>query len=177
MPTPDADLPSEFDLATGFASALDSEPADERVYRVALQLYEPTRVAAIAERADCAPDTARRHLARLVDIGVLKQIADAPATYQRNESYFEWRTRSRLEQLSMSQLQERLEELTGQERELQDRYDANHPDDVDALDHAEYDQIEEVWLDLSEWETVRRRIRRLEDIRQQRAADSESKTA
>ena len=177
MPTPDADPPTEFDLATEFASALDSEPADERVYRVALQLYEPTRVAAIAERADCAPDTARRHLERLVDIGVLEQVADAPATYRRNESYFEWRTRSRLEQLSTNQLQERLEELTARERNLRDRYDADRPDDVNALDHADYDQIEEVWLDLSEWETVRRRIRRLEDVRQQRAADSESEAA
>ena len=177
MPTPDADPPAEFDLATEFASALDSEPADERVYRVALQLYKPTRVAAIAERADCAPDTARRHLERLVDIGVLEQVADAPTTYRRNESYFEWRTRSRLEQLSTNQLQKRLEELTARERNLRDRYDADRPDDVDALDHADYDHIEEVWLDISEWETVRRRIRRLEDVRQQRAADSESEAA
>lgn len=174
MPTSDSDPPSEFDLATGFASELDSEPADERVYRVALQLYDPTRVAAIAEQADCASDTARRHLQRLVDIGVLEQVADAPATYRRNESYFEWRKRSRLEQLSTNQLQERLEALTARERDLRERYDADRPNDVDALDHADYDQLEEVWLDLSEWETVRRRIQRLEDVRQHRAADSES---
>lgn len=177
MPTPGSDSPSDFDLAATFTADLDAAPADERVYRVALQLYESTRVAAVADRADCASDTARRHLDRLVDIGVLEQVTDAPATYRRNESYFEWRKRSRLEDLSSRQLQGELGELTTRDQTLQERYDAERPSDVDALDHAAYDQLEEVWLDLSEWETVRRRIRRLEDVRQQRAANSESEPA
>lgn len=176
MPPSDTDPSVEFDLADGFASDLDAAPADERVYRVALQLYEPARVATIAERADCASDTARRHLERLVDIGVLEQVGDSPATYRRNESYFEWRKRSRLEELSTSQLQERLTDLTTRERELRDQYDAEQPGDVDALDHADYDQVEEVWMDLDEWKTVRRRIQRLEDVRQQGATDSESES-
>lgn len=165
---------TEFDLAAEFEAELASAPADERVYLVALQLYEPARVATIADRADCAPDTARRHLERLVDIGVLERASDTPRTYRRNESYFEWRKRSRLEQLSPSELQDRLETLTTRERELKDRYGVDRPADVDALEHADYDEVEDVWMDLSEWETVRRRIRRLEAIRQQRAADPET---
>ena len=77
------------DLAEEFAEAVSDAPADERMYRVALQLYEPTRVADVAERADCAPDTARRHLQRFVDLSVITRVTDDPATYQRNESYFE----------------------------------------------------------------------------------------
>lgn len=177
MPTPGSEPPAEFDLSDNFTAELDGEPADERVYRVALQLYEPTKVAVIAERADCAPDTARRHLERLHEIGVLEQVADSPITYQRNESYFEWRKRSRLEQLSTGQLRDRLTELIEREQELREQYGANRPGAVDALDHADYDEIETVWMDLSEWETIRHRIRRLEDVRQQRAADSESETA
>lgn len=134
-------------------------------------------MAAIAERADCAPDTARRHRERLIDIGVLERVAENPATYQRNESYFEWRKRSRLEQLSPSQLQDGLEELTSREQTLRERYDAERPGGVDALDHADYDQVGEVWMELSEWETVCRRIRRLDDVRRQRAADSKSEAA
>lgn len=176
MPGSGSDPPSEFELASGFATDLDSAPADERVYRVALQLYDPARVATIADRADCAPDTARRHLDRLAEIGVLENVSENPASYRRNESYFEWRKRNRLEQLTTSQLRERLEELTARERDLQERYDAEHPGDVDALDHADYDRIEEVWMDLSEWETVRRRIRRLEDVRQQRTRESSSES-
>ncbi|WP_254533446.1 DUF7342 family protein [Natrinema gelatinilyticum] len=165
MPGPDTDPLAEFDLAAEFGADLASAPTDERVYRVALQLYEPTRVSDVAKRADCVPDTARRHLTCLVEIGVIEQISDSPATYRRNESYFEWRKRSRLEQLSSSQLQERLTELTTHEQEFREQYSAERPDDVDALEHADYNQAEDVWMDLSEWETVRCRIRRLESSR------------
>ena len=177
MPGPVTDPTAEFDLAAEFGADLASAPADERVYRVALQLYESTRVAAVAERADCAPDTARRHLARLVDIGVLEQVGDSPATYRRNESYFEWRKRSRLEQLSTSELEDRLAPLTTREQAFRDQYGADCPGDVDALEHADYDDVEDVWMDLSEWETVRRRIRRLEDVRRRRAGESPSEAA
>ncbi|MFC6734411.1 MULTISPECIES: ArsR family transcriptional regulator [unclassified Haladaptatus] len=177
MPEPDTNPVAEFNLAAEFGAELAAAPTDERVYRVALQLYEPTRVAGVAERAECSPDTARRHLTRLVDIGVLDQVGDSPATYQRNESYFEWRKRNRLKQLSTGQLQTRLTELTAREREFRDQYGVARPDDVDAFDHADYDQLEDVWLDLSEWETVRRRIRRLEDVRQQRTGDFPSEAA
>jgi len=172
----DRSPPSEFDLADEFGADLAAEPADERVYRVALQLYEPTRVAAVAERADCASDTARRHLERLAEIGVVERVADDPATYRRNESYFEWRKRHRLEGLSDAALQDRLADLTERERAFRDRYDADGPGEVDALDVADYDEIEDVWLDLSEWETVRRRIRRIETVRQNRADDSNSES-
>lgn len=177
MPSPDSEDADELAIAGEFSATLDSAPADERVYRVALQLYEPARVSTIADRADCAPDTARRHLERFVEIGMLEQFAQSPATYRRNESYFEWRKRSRLEDLSTSQLRDKLAELTAREQALQDRYDADRPGDVDALQHADYDQVEEVWMDLSEWETVRRRIRRLEDVRQHRATDTGSESA
>lgn len=174
MTAPDADPPEGFDIEEGFSSALSSEPADERVYRIALQLYEPARVAAIADRAECAPDTARRHLQRLADIGVIERTASDPATYRRNESYFEWRKRSRLEQLSTTDLQARLEDLASRERSFRDRYDAETPEDVDALAHSDYDEIESVWMDLSEWQTVRRRIERLEAVRQRRTTETSS---
>lgn len=176
MTEDDRDPSGEFDLADEFGTALAAEPADERVYRVALQLYEPTRVAAVAERASCATDTARRHLERLAEIGVVERVADGPATYRRNESYFEWRKRHRLEGLSDAELRDRLAELTRREREFRDRYDADGPDEVDALAVADYDEIEDVWLDLSEWETVRRRIRRIETVRRKRADDSSSES-
>ena len=46
------------------------------------------------------------------------------------------------------------------------------PSAWDALAHADYDDVESVWLDLSEWETVRERVERLEAVRQQHSADS-----
>jgi len=162
----------EFDLAAGFSDDFDSEPADERVYRVALQLYEPAGVSDVAERAACAPDTARRHLNRLADIGVVEAVSESPATYARNESYFEWRLRSRLESLSQSELHDALAELTSRETAFRERFGVDSPTAVNALDHADYDDLEEVWLALSEWHTVRTRIDRLESVRRDRGSNS-----
>lgn len=166
------DTPSGFDLASGFSGDLTSAPADERVYRVALQLHEPAGVSEIAERASCAPDTARRHLKRYAEIGVISSVSETPLTYERNESYFEWRLRNRLETLSSSELREKLSELTGREREFRDRFETESPGDVDALEHGGFDDMEVVWRELSEWRTVRQRIRRLEAVRQRRADGS-----
>ncbi|WP_436903755.1 DUF7342 family protein [Halovenus halobia] len=82
-------MPPEFEIAERFEDELADKPADERVYRIALQLHDPGQIAEIADRADCAPDTARRHCERLAEIGVLNRTSDQPATYQRNEAYFE----------------------------------------------------------------------------------------
>ncbi|TKX44612.1 ArsR family transcriptional regulator [Halorubrum sp. ARQ200] len=168
-----ADEPGdEFGLAERFSTDLDAEPADERVYQVALQLYDPAGMSQIAERAACAPDTARRHLKRLADIGVVERVSASPLTFARNESYFEWRLRNRLEALSRDELQERLAELTERESAFRERFDAESPTDVDAFDHANYDDIETVWLELSEWHTVRERIDRLEAVRRDRGSES-----
>lgn len=164
--------PSEFDLASGFSEELASAPADDRVYRVALQLYEPAGVSEIAERASCAPDTARRHLKRLADIGVLTSRSETPLTYERNESYFEWRRRNRLASLSSTELRDKLADLTARERALRGRFEADSPADVNALDHADFDGVEDVWAELSEWRTVRQRIRRLEAVRRRQADGS-----
>lgn len=174
MAPSDSDFPAEIDLADAFGAEVDDAPADERVYRAALQLYDPTRVADVADRASCASDTARRHLERLTDIGVLDRVSANPATYRRNESYFEWRTRSRLEGLSTTELQDRLAELTSRDQTFREMYGTSDPGSVDALDHVDYDKVEDVWLDLSEWRTVRRRIDRLEAVRKERAAGSTS---
>ncbi|WP_123620043.1 ArsR family transcriptional regulator [Halorubrum sp. CSM-61] len=166
------DPPANSELAKGFSEELTSAPADERVYRVALQLYEPAGVSEIAERASCAPDTARRHLNRLADIGVVELVSETPAAYVRNESYFEWRLRERLASQSMRDLRETLADLASQEQALREQFGADAPGAVDALDHADYDDIEDVWLALSEWQTVRRRIERLEAVRQKRSDPS-----
>ncbi len=156
------------EVAAQFADTLSDAPADERVYRVALELYEPTRVAEIAARAECAPDTARRHCQRLADIGVISTESDDPTTYRRNESYFEWRRMNRLASLTEHELQEQLETLTERERAFRERYGEPSPAAVDAVSVGDYERVEDVWQDCSEWETVRRRIERFDAERRRR---------
>jgi hypothetical protein len=67
-----------------------------------------------------------------------------------------------LEQLSEQERHNRINALSEQEREFQEKYGAESLADVDALDHAEDTDVEAVWMALSEWDTVRRRIRDLD---------------
>lgn len=144
------------------------ESTRDRVYAVALQLYDPARVREVAERADVSKETARDYLKWFAELGVLDQVSESPDAFERNEAYFEWRRVQRLQTRSEEELLDRLERLTRTEREFRERFEADAPRDVDAFDHAEYADLEAVWMDLREWRTVRRRIRELERARKRR---------
>ena len=167
MPTadPPADVPN---LAEEWRTQLEGDSTRNRVYAVSLQLYEPTRVKDVAERAAVSKETAREYLKWFVELGVLKQVSESPDTFERNEQYFEWRRVQRLLARSEEELLDQLEQLTRRERAFRERFETESPEDVDALEHADYDDVESVWMDLSEWQTVRRRIRELERARQRR---------
>ncbi len=95
--------PAESDFSEELAERVENIPTDERVYQTALELYEPTQVSEVAERADCSKNGARRHLKRLAEIGLLTRVMDNPESFKRNKSYFEWRRFNRLAELTESQ--------------------------------------------------------------------------
>lgn len=164
--------PDEPGLAAEWGEELAQQSTRERVYAVALQLYEPTRVHEVAERADVSKETARTYLEWFAELGVLMQQSDSPARFERNEQYFEWRRVQRLQSKAEEELQERLTDLTEQERAYRERFGVSDPEEVEALEHADYDDVEAVWQAVQEWRTVRRRIRELEQARQHRDGDS-----
>ncbi|GGL68197.1 DUF7342 family protein [Halocalculus aciditolerans] len=150
----------------------ENESTRDRLYRVALQLTEPTRVRAIAERADVSKETARDYLQWFAELGVVEQTNTSPDEFTRNEQYFEWRRIERLRSQPEEALRAKLEDLTEQERAYRDRFDVENPSDVDALKHGDYTGVEDVWEAVQAWRTVRRRIRELERARQSRADDA-----
>lgn len=168
---PPEDIPS---LSEEWQAQRERASARERVYEVALQLYEPTRVKEIAERADVSKETARTYLQWFTELGVLDQPTSSPDTFERNEQYFEWKRIQRLQSNSEDELRQRAEELSQRERAFRDQFGVDDPDDVDALDHADYTDIEAVWQDVREWRTVRRRLRELERARRLRENGSEA---
>lgn len=159
---PPIDPPS---LAEEWRTQQQDESTKHRIYAVALQLYEPTRVKEVAERADVSKETARDYLKWFAELGILDQVDESPDTFERNEQYFEWRRIQRLQTQSEEELLDQLEQLTRKERAFRERFDTDSPDDVDALEHAGYDDVESVWIALREWRIVRRRIRDLERAR------------
>ena len=155
-------------LAEEWEVAVHGQSTRDRVYAVALQLYEPTRVAEVAERADVSKETARDYCKWFAELGLIEQTERSPDAFARNEAYFRWRRIQRLQARSVDGLAEELRQLVDSERIYRDRYDADAPGEVDALDHVDYDDVESVWMDLQEWRTIQRRIRELEEARRNR---------
>lgn len=172
MTSEDSPPTDSLDIAGDWEATREAKSARDRVYEVAIQLYDPERVATVAERADCAKETARDYLRWMADARIVLREGDNPETYRRNESYFEWKRVFELQKLPEDELSTRLSTLTEREADLREQYDADDPKNVDALEHADYPDVEAVWDDLREWEAVREEIRFIERARQERSTSS-----
>ena len=156
-----------------FEDAFSGEDVEQRIYGTILQTREPATASAITERVDCDPKTARKYLDWFADLGIVTRHDGHPATYERNDAYFEWR---RINQLaadhSVEGLQERVRELTTRITDYEAVYDAATPAAVDAVAVAEASDeqtIDDVYSDLGDWATAREERERYERARQQRA--------
>lgn len=141
----------------------------DRVYETAVQLYEPATVETVADRARCSEGAAREHLEWFSERGIVEPIEGRPKRYRRNDAYFEWARANELRrERTDAELESRLEDLVADERAYRERYGVDAPQQVDALEVADYDSIETVWEDVGEWKTIRREIRILERARRDR---------
>jgi hypothetical protein len=154
------------EMAESWSATADDRSARERVYDVATQLTEPTGVGEIADRADCAPNTARDTLEWFAEMGIVTAVGEHPVRYRRNESYFEFLRVDRLaSEHTREELDQFLENLQEEEAQVATHFEVDHPEDV-SLDETAPDRLEQQYDRLSEWRTLRRRIR---DILQAKA--------
>jgi predicted transcriptional regulator len=166
---------SERDAAGGpppFEDTFSSDDVEQRIYGTVLQTREPTTASAIADVVDCDPKTARKYLGWFDDLGIVTRHDGHPATYERNDAYFEWR---RIDQLaadhSVEILRDRVRELTTRIVEYEETYEATTPAAVDAIAVAEASEertIDDVYSDLADWATAREERDWYERARQQR---------
>lgn len=153
-------------FARSWEESLEQRSTKERVYEVATTLTEPTRVAAVAELAECSKGGARTTLEWLTELGVVEKVADDPAMYQRNEIYFDFRRVYRLTQEhSTGELEQLIGEYERHEQDLADQFDVESPSVVDELTTVDFDELDTAYDRLSEWQTVRRRLRELQRAR------------
>ncbi|ERJ06690.1 transcriptional regulator protein [Halorhabdus tiamatea SARL4B] len=132
------------------------EDADtkQRVYGAVLHAREPMTAAEISERADCSEDAARAHLSFYADLGIVIRHEGRPMRYERNDDYFEWRRVNELaREHTVDELQARVSELTDQLESYRDEYNVDSPADVDVL-AFDADNVDDVYVDLSDWATV-----------------------
>jgi hypothetical protein len=157
-----------------FDDPFSSDDVEQRIYGTILQTREPTTASAIADNADCGPKTARKYLGWFDDLGIVTRHDGYPATYERNDAYFEWRQVNQLAaDHSVEELQNRVRELTARIAEYEEAYDATTPAAVDAVTVAEASDertIDDVYIDLSNWTTARKEREHFERTRQQRAS-------
>ena len=152
---------SSRDLASEWETELESRMTVEKVYDVLLQLNDPLRVAEIADWADVAPDTARKYLEFLGEMGVAKKIGDDPVTYGRNDSYLEWRNIDRLQrEYTIEELNNRLSELSDTISSFQETYEAETPGEVVPQEHG-YERLDETMDDLRQWNAACDEVDRL----------------
>lgn len=158
--------PPDLDLSDAWAADLDERSTKERVYEVATALTEPTRVAAVADRAECSKGGARTNLEWLAELGVLERVADDPALYRRNEAYFDFRRVYHLTRdHDADELDQLIEEYEDRDAHLATQFDVDTPAEVDVLTTVEFDELDVAYDRLSEWRTVRRRLRELRRAR------------
>lgn len=159
-----ADAP-DFDSLTDPAELVRGERTRDDFLDAVLGLAAPAPVSEVAERAGHGVDAAREYLEWFEEMGIVTRVSDSPATYQRNQSYLNWRRVQTLrEEYTTDELLEFLETETGRIDEFAEEYGVPSPDAVSVSEETlDTDRtVESVWNDLSEWRTARRHVALLE---------------
>lgn len=95
------------------------------VFKTILECTAYHHYSAVAESANCVDNTAKKHLDRLVDMGVVDRNDPGKlATYRRSRPYLEWWIAQDIAgNYSQEKIVERIEELENYQRELEDQFD------------------------------------------------------
>ncbi|WP_193310751.1 ArsR family transcriptional regulator [Halorubrum halophilum] len=147
---------------------VENTTAFDRIRGVAGSLTDPQSVAWIAEEAHVAENTARNHLDRLADLGVLTTIStESGVAYYPDPIY----TRSQdlrdlVQNHSERELASQAADLQGSLNELKTRYDVGSPSEIRATiatSGTAPEEARERLEDASEWEHCRYRLSLIRD--------------
>ncbi|WP_256545396.1 DUF7342 family protein [Halobellus inordinatus] len=139
-----------------------------------LALDSPATAKEVAELAGHGVDAAREYLDWFERMGIVTQVTDSPATYERNQEYLNWRRVQKLrQQYATDELLELLKTESERAETLQSEFDVESPDEISITRYASEtgQSIEDVWERLSAWQTARRRVALLERALTTRSGD------
>ncbi len=154
--------PSDTALADEHAAWAEGQDTRARIRAVITGLHEPTTVTDVADRANCSPNAARKHLTEFVELGVAQErVAETGTRYVRNDAYFRWRRANELATTqTVEQLLADLRELESQDEQYKTNFEYETPADVPLPEDATHAELEQRLQTLSEWQTVRKSISR-----------------
>ncbi|REA05791.1 sugar-specific transcriptional regulator TrmB [Haloferax sp. Atlit-6N] len=139
-----------------------------RIYDVVLGTTSLTNYTELASLADCSPNAAKKHLDRLVDMGIVRRDDESrPMRYKRNEGYLEWQDASRIAtELTVDEIIDRVAALEARRAEYEREFETTDPASVSVFDHDEHAAVHERMAAISDWQGVIRDIRLYELARQ-----------
>ena len=155
----------DFDALTSPEELVRGERTRDDFFDAVLGLANPATASEVADLAGHGVDAAREYLEWFEQMGIVKQVTESPATYERNQSYLNWRRVQTLQdEYSSAELLEFLKTEAARAEELAEEFDVDSPEAVSISKHASAtDQpIEDVWEAVSAWKTTRRRVDLLE---------------
>lgn len=146
----------------------EREETFDRVYDVILGITEFTHYADIAELVGCSDNTARKHLDRLAEIGVLKRgSTDNPTTYCRNDFYLKWKEANYISnKYSGEEIIEKVRELEVRRGELKGKYEEDGPGEASIYKSDSDDPMHEQMKEIAEWQGIEEQIQLYELARQ-----------
>jgi hypothetical protein len=130
-----------------------------------LALDSPATASEVADLAGHGVDAAREYLEWFERMGIVTRVTESPATYERNQTYLDWR---RVQKLRSDYSTDDLLEFLDGERErdeaFAEEFGADSPGEVSitAAASASERSVEAVWEDVTAWQTTRRWIALLE---------------
>lgn len=157
--------PPAFDTLTPPDELVRGKRTRDDFFDAVLGLDSPATAGEVAERAGHGVDAAREYLEWFERMGIVTEVTDSPATYERNQAYLTWRrVQSLTTNYSTEKLVEFLEAETDRADTFSETFDAASPDEISISAYASDTgrSIESVWEDISAWKTARRRIALLE---------------
>ncbi|WEL28120.1 DUF7342 family protein [Haloferax volcanii] len=155
----------DFDALTSPEELVRGERTRDDFFDAVLGLATPATASEVADLAGHGVDAAREYLEWFEQMGIVKQVTESPATYERNQSYLNWRRVQTLQdEYSSAELLEFLKTEAARVEELAEEFDVASPEAVSISKHASATEqsIEDVWEAVSAWKTARRRVDLLE---------------
>ena len=169
-----AEVP-DFDALTPPEEVVRGDRTRDDFFDAVLGLDSPATASEVAELAGRGVDAAREYLEWFERMGIVTQLTESPATYERNQSYLNWRRVQRLrEDYTTEELLDFLKTESKRAEELEDEFEAETPTEISISQYAAATDrsIEEAWERISAWKTSRRRVTLLERALTTESGDS-----